>query len=190
MATKQLDVETTTEDELASVPGITGKRAKDIIRVRDGNGGRFTTSDLKALKLASATQKRILQNEEILFSDSKPLGNAGNLLPQVTANVGKSETGVDDKPIVTGLVPSTGVSTGAVTSVSSGVEGATGVSTGGTKHISGNAGKFELGASVRSKTKTENTTSGDDSSDSSISSKKSTGKSGSIQKSLKRLIRG
>ena len=86
-------------------------------------------------------------------------------------------------------MPSTGVSTGAVTSVSSGVEGATGVSTGGTKHISGNAGKFELGASVRSKTKTENTTSGDDSSDSSISSKKSTGMSSSIQKSLKRLIK-
>ena len=51
-------------------------------------------------------------------------------------------------------------------------------STGGIKHISGSASKYELAASV--KTKTENTTSGNDSSDSSVSSKKSVSKSCSI----------
>ena len=125
MATNQLDIETATEEELASVRGITGRRAKDIIRARDSNGGRFTRSDFTALKLASATQKKILENGDILFSDSTQSENVGSLLPQVAGNVGKSETRVDDKPIVTGLVQNICVSTGEATGVNSGVEGAT-----------------------------------------------------------------
>ena len=61
MSEKTLNIETTTEKEIASIQCISVKKAKEIIALRDANGGKFTESDFKAVKISSGVTKRICQ---------------------------------------------------------------------------------------------------------------------------------
>ena len=99
MASKQLNVETATVQDLASVPGISGKKAKEIVGVRDGNGGKFTESDFRSLRINAAVVKRILQGHEIQFSqECKPAADDSGSLPSGAAGgVGTQEEDATDK---------------------------------------------------------------------------------------------